>query len=155
MPNSLYNYFDFSDDKVDWVQLSVVMRYLLKFDQVIVFYGQFKSIAVQHVEATDIMGEQKQILSETDQTKAAYLFEPSAEEIVRVFSSEIVSSVFEQSVHESQLAKFASRIIHLDQSLEQVESKIKQNDYVGRQIAHKYFSKKQQQRLAGIGLWNN
>lgn len=158
LPGSLYNYFDFSDEEVDTASFNLIMRYLLQFEAIVVFHGQYKTILAQEPVATIVSGEQLEQLQKTQKKDSepleGYLFEPSLEQIAKLFEGEILASIFEQSLHESHLAKFASRMMALDKSMENIEGRIRDVRIEEVKIMHKSRNKKQLQSISGISLWN-
>lgn len=156
-PDVLFNYFDFSDVEVEMESFNMIMRYLLQFESIVVFHGRFKTLLNQEAAQTMVSGEALMALEEgkaaTDGAKDRYLFEPSIQEVAKVFEGEILASIFEQTLHESHLSKFASRLLALDRSVENIERRIKQ--VKGDQIkwAHKKRNSKQLQTIAGVNLW--
>lgn len=152
-PQILYNYFDFSDERVDSESLGMVMRYLLQFEKIVVFYGKFKNIVEQVPDSTSISGDEI-LQTETIETKhKQYLFEPSLEGIMQIFEGEILASLFEQVLHESNLAKFASRLTHLDQAIENIDGKLDNLAVSARVLRHKLDNKRQLARISGISIW--
>lgn len=149
----LYNYFDLSDDQVDLDSLRLIMRYLLQYERIMVFYGKFSSILNQSPTISSISGDSLPEVNLRDKPQNLYLFEPNVGEILRVFESEILSSIFEQTMHESLLAKFASRLQHLDRSLQNIEKRLEKLGFELKSLSHKIDNRKQLSRLAGIGLW--
>jgi F0F1-type ATP synthase gamma subunit len=152
-PDLLYNFYDFADDSIHHKSLSAVMRYLLQFEKIFVFSGKMESLVSQVPTVTNISGEKVDLSTWQKQKITWYLFEPSLEKMLSVFEGEILASVFEQSIHESQLAKFASRLINLDRSVESIDDKLKGVSIQRRRLAHKLGNKKQLSALAGISLW--
>ncbi len=152
-PKILYNYFDFSDDRVDSESLGMMMRYLLQFEKIVVFYGKFKNIVEQIPESTSISGDEI-LEAETGEKKhKKYLFEPSLAGILQIFEGEILASLFEQVLHESSLAKFASRLTHLDQAIENIDGKLGNLAVDARILRHKLDNKRQLARISGISIW--
>jgi|SRR3989344_6350492 len=154
----LYNYFDFSDDGIDVESFDLVMRYLIQFEKIVVFHGQFKTILTQVPVRTDVSGEgvaveQVGLAEKAVREEGHYLFEPSVEDIARVFEGEILASIFEQSLHESQLSKFASRMLALDRSLENIDKRMQVVRVAERQVAHKIRNHKQLTTISGMTLW--
>lgn len=155
----LYNYYDFSDDTVEMESFEMIMRYLVQFEKILVFYGQFKTILTQDPVATSVSGdsmvavEQLPIGQKEQEISKQYLFEPSIEKVAQVFESEILASIFEQTLHESQLAKFASRMLALDQSVERIEKRLGKVGAEGRRLRHKVQNKSQLHTISGITLW--
>lgn len=152
-PTILYNYFDFSDEKVDSESLGMAMRYLLQFEKIVLFYGKFKNIVEQNPETTSISGDEVLQAEASEKTRKHYLFEPSLEGMLQIFEGEILASLFEQVLHESNLAKFASRLIHLDQAIENVDAKLENLLESTRVLRHKSDNKRQLARISGISIW--
>lgn len=158
MPDVLYNYFDFSDEGIDMESFDLVMRYLIQFEKIVVFHGQFKTILTQDPVRTDVSGEEVVAVQATPaprpvREEGLFLFEPSVEDIARVFEGEILASIFEQTLHESQLSKFASRMLALDRSLENIDKRMGVVKAAERQVAHKIRNHKQLITFSGMALW--
>lgn len=153
-PELLYNYFDFSDAGLDLSNLSMVMRYLLQFERIYVFHGKYRSLVSQDAVVTGISGDEATAGLPT-QEKNLYLFEPSIAEVLRMFEQEIMTTLFSQSMHEGQLAKFAARLFHLDQSAENIDNSLGGLRVMARKVAHKLNAKKQLNTISGISLWGN
>lgn len=153
--NFLYNYFDFPDDHVDYDSVNMMMRYLLQYERIIVFHGQFKSLVYQEAVVTGVSGHElvaKQQDTPADE-RVSYLFEPTLKDVLQTFEGEILSSIFAQAMHESQLAKFASRMFNLDRAMENIENRMKDLSSEKRRIDHQITSRKQLGRIAGMNLW--
>jgi len=156
MPGYLYNYYDISDDSVDMDSFEMVMGYLLQFEKIMVFYGQFRSILNQDAVMTAVTGEMEGIEKEqkTDKlVKTKFLFEPSPSAIASLFEGEILASIFEQTLHEASLAKFASRMLSLDRAADNVYQRMKKLDLSSRRLEHQIRAKKQSNIFSGVKLW--
>lgn len=154
VPTMLYNYFDFSDSGVEQENLGMIMRYLLQFEKILVFYGKFQNVVVQNPAQTSVSGDELAPAGgEQTMPRNMYLFEPSVEGVLEVFESQILTSIFEQTMHESQLAKYASRLMHLDQAVENIGESLVKLGLESRRLKHKIDNKKQQARMAGVSLW--
>lgn len=156
-PDLLYNYYDLSDQEVELETLGIIMRYLLQFEKIFVFHGKFRTIVAQDPVATPVSGDSITKLNTGSNVvvgKTDYLFEPELPEIVSVFEGEILASIFEQSLHEAQLAKFASRIFSLDKSMESIEDRFAKVSYTARRLKRNLNNRKQLGRVAGMSLWN-
>lgn len=163
LPGVLFNYFDFSDEEVDMESFNMIMGYLLQFESIVVFHGQFKTILSQEAVQTVVSGEKvaeieaEQLQQEGGvghkRNREKYLFEPSVEEIAAIFEGEILASAFEQTLHESHLAKFASRMLALDRSMENIDKRMQDMRTEEIRIIHKSRNKKQLQTVSGITLW--
>lgn len=149
--NNTFTYFDFPDDKLDFEILKNIVARLISYGKVSVFYGQFDSIVSQSPVKSYITGD----TSETDSNvaKVKYIFEPSLDEIVYFFETEIFSSLFVQTFHESQLARYASRMLNLDAASEKIRSKLKKLEMEKRRLKHQIMNRKQLEVISGLSLW--
>ena len=124
---------------------------LLSYENVIVFYSQFQNMSSQKITMLDMSGEEKET-----QEKAAhpvyYFFEPSLEKILDFFEHEIFASILEQTFTESDLSRFASRIISLDAARENIDGMLKIADRQKRFAAHQKLNKRQLEATRGITL---
>jgi ATP synthase F1 gamma subunit len=144
-------YFEFPDDKIDEVILRKITEYIVKYEQVIVFYEKFNSVISQSPIITNISGDP--LPWEKHGPAARYFFEPSLEKIMEFFEKEIFSSIFQQTILESELAKFASRMVSLDFASENTRIKIKQNILARNKVKHQEDNKKQLEKFASMKLW--
>ena len=159
-PQLLYNYFDLSDDMIEVKGLAMIMRYLLQFEKIVVFYGKFKSLLNQEVMADPVSGDQLYQEQETLRLRSGqgerpigYLFEPELPRVLQFFESQILTTIFEQTVHESQLAKFASRLLSLDRAVDNVQKRMGQVRFLGQRLSHRLKAKDQLGLMAGVSLW--
>jgi F0F1-type ATP synthase gamma subunit len=109
---------------------------------------------VTSVTGDAFMAEQA-VKEETEFIKSEYLFEPTVEDIAKIFEGEILASVFQQTLHESQLAKYASRMIALDRSVDNIERRLSGVRGEEVRIRHKLQNRKQLSTISGISLWTN
>ncbi len=153
LPKMLYNYYDLEDDRVEVDDLVLIMRYLLQYQKIVVFYGQFKGLVNQVPVATSVSGDEIYQGSQGGQGKHQYLFEPKIADVLEFFEGQMLSTMFEQTVHESQLAKFASRLMSLDSAVENIERKVARLNQEGMRLKHRSDGRKQLSRIAGVNLW--
>lgn len=153
MPATFFNYFDFPDESVDADSFDMIVRYLIQFERIVVFHGQFQSILQQVPTQTLVSGQNIEITTIPEEKVANYLFEPSVETIAKIFEGEIMASIFEQSLHESMLSKQASRMLSLDRSLENIEQRLGRVKFDERKIHHALQNKKQLGTISGFSLW--
>lgn len=147
-------YFDFPDNKIDIEALTGIVQHILDYEKIVVFHGQFQTVITQKPNISVISGES---LKQKEGTKSniKYLFEPSLEEIMAFFEKEIFAAIFEQTLNESQLAKFSSRMVILDQAVENIKNKLKIVEFYKRKQKHHSENRKQLNRLAGMSLWKS
>lgn len=153
-PTLLYNYFDFSDRGLDMDNLGLIMRYLLQFEQIYVFHGKYESLLNQTPSVSSISGDQS-VSSGTQGEDHRYLFEPDISEVLKMFESQIMATLFQQTMHEGQLAKFASRLFHLDEAVGSIEETLKVTNVKKRRVIHAISARKQLNTISGISLWGN
>ena len=149
-PNMAITYFDLSDDKVEEEAFKGIIPKLIEYEKVLVFYGQFQTIISQVPLVTSISGD-KLPMQQDSQIK--YFFEPTLEKILEFFEKEIFASIFEQVILESQLAKFASRMVALDKSVDNANDSLKQMVFQKERIRHQILNKKQSELLVSQSLW--
>lgn len=145
-------YFDLPDNVIDLKQLQKIASFLITHEKIIVFYEQFQNILSQKPIITNISGDILVPQEKTQEIK--YFFEPSLEKILGFFEKEIITSIFDQIVFESQLAKFASRMVTLDKATENTKNRLKQLLFQEERIKHQTINKKQMETLASQSLWS-
>lgn len=149
------NYFEFPDDAIDFESLKPIMALLTQYEKVTVFYGKFESIVNQAPTASDITGgaSNQSVNQDNPKIVTSYLIEPTLEEVMTFFENEIITSVFVQTIHESQLAKFASRMLYMDSANQRIKDQIKATEFEKQRLKHLSANKKQLQTLSSVSLW--
>lgn len=149
---SKYYYFDFPDQDVDENVLGEILKFIINYQKIIVFYGQFQNFITQNPTFTDISGNE--LTETTDQHKASkYFFEPSLEKILEFFEKQIFASIFEQTIRESQLAKIGSRLTSLYTASENIDKQLVNIYYMKNTYKHKSQNKKQLETFSSSLLW--
>lgn len=150
-PGKPYSYFQLPDYGIDRANMAALVRHLVEYEAIRIYYGKFKSIINQIPDVITISsGEESQVAKAEVLVK--YLFEPSLEEILMFFETEMFSSIFEQAINESQLAKFASRMLAMDQAGQKVKEALEGTKLDSRRLTHHIDNKKQQEFLSSIML---
>ncbi len=155
-PNRPYSYFEMPDNTIDREELANLIRHLVQYEEIHVYYGKFSSIIYQSPSTFNISAQTELVSAEeTKESKdkdklTKYFFEPTLEEILIFFEREMFTSVFEQAIHESQLAKFASRMIAMDQASERVRQTLKIVEIDHLKVTHNLANKKQTNVFPGI-----
>lgn len=152
--NLKYEVFHQPDDSIDTAALKAIMEKLVTYKKTHVFYGKFVNIAVQNADLSTVSGE---LLPRPDepveilkQKRFKYLYEPSVINVAELFAHEILASVFEQIIRESQLAKFAARLMHLDRSLENINGWLQKISLQAQTVAKSIANRKQNSTVAGV-----
>ncbi|MBI2414271.1 F0F1 ATP synthase subunit gamma [candidate division WWE3 bacterium] len=147
-----YQYFELSDSSSNPEDFIDIISYVVDYEQVIVYHGQFQSILSQIPKEEYLTGDlPKSELKFVE--NAHYIFEPSLEKILSFFESEIMASIFEHSLHESSLSKYASRMINLDHAVSNISEKLKRAKFIEQSSRHRVVNKKQAELLSGMSLW--
>lgn len=154
--NKPYLFFSIPDVLVTIENLKSVVDAILKHDVIVVFHGRYESVIRQTPISTNITGNEifgYQSAMAPQLKKRDYFFEPDLKTIVDFFKSQAVASLFKQTVHETHLARLASRINAMEEGLDAVYTQ-KNTLQVRRKNALRAQEQKQQQeQLAGINLW--
>jgi len=144
-------YFEFPDDKIDAQMVQKIVEHIIKYEKVLVFYEQFNNVVNQSPIITNISGDP--LPWEKGVPSARYFFEPSLEKIMEFFEKEIFASIFQQTIFESELAKFASRMVSLDLASENIKIRLKQVILARDRLKHQENNKRQLEKFASMALW--
>ena len=144
-------YFEFPDNKMDNEAVQKIVEHIIKYEKVLVFYEQFNNVISQSPIVTNISGDP--LPWEKGGPQAKYFFEPSLEKIMEFFEKEIFASIFVQTIFESELAKFAARMVSLDAATENAKTRLKQAILAKNRIKHQEKNKRQAEKFASIQLW--
>lgn len=148
-PKRPYTYFDFPDYGVDKVKLAEIIRHLVQYDEIHVYYGKYHSVVTQKPTMFGISAGAT-VRGEARVPAVQYIFEPSMEKILMFFETEIFASLFDQAVRESQLAKFASRILAMDRAGENLRNSLKKVSLEKLRLTHRIVNSKQLNSLSTV-----
>ena len=153
-PTISYTSISLSDTHIDEASFTKTFALLFPYRTVNIFYGKFQSIATQHAVMSTMTGDMGadsvDISRVSFKKRLMYLYEPSLRAVSALFGREINASVFNQILQESQLAKHASRMMHLDAAIEKMDESLKTLATQKRSSWKKITERKQQSRLAGL-----
>lgn len=147
-------FYELSDGLIDRNAIRNILEKLLAYEKILVFYGKFQSVVTQNPEMMDLYGAEVPNVGSVE-SKAAikYLFEPSLESILQFFETEILAAIFEQTIQESNLAKYASRMVSLDSAADNINNEIGKTRFSGIVARHRSINRKQLNTLSGFSLW--
>jgi F-type H+-transporting ATPase subunit gamma len=148
-------YFDISDDNPEEKNIVELIEFVTSYKKIVVFHGKFEGAINQKVQITEIAAESvlKEISEKKQKEKKInYLFEPSAKEIIDFFETEIVATVFNQTILEHQLARYASRVISMYQSIENAKKTEKMLNLTKNKVERDILNKKQSELFANLLL---
>lgn len=148
-----HTFFPFTDEHVDKQQLTDLVRHLVQYEEIRIYYGKFVNFLTQEPTMFILSANPYQDLPPQEKNKT-YIFEPNLETILMFFEKQIFSSMFEQTIRESQLAKFASRITVMDRAGENIKQRLK--DITGQRLKlmHQKTNQKQINTFASVALWS-
>lgn len=152
-----YMYFEIPDMDLTTEDIKPIVYNIVKYEKINIYYGKFENIISQVPAVTNITGHELDAggISKTHTAvkEKQYIFEPSLERILEFFETQIFSSLFKQSINESQLARFASRLRGMEEALNNITIK-SQNLYTERRKMKRLTdNKKQLETMSGISLW--
>ena len=148
-----YKYFEMSDTASNDEHLKNLLNYITNYKSVTVYHGVFKSILVQEPQKTILTGEVLRAEGEGTKYNLSFIFEPSVEKVATYFEKQILSLIFEQSVFESGLSKFASRMVSLDNAAGNITSKSLSMGFDLKKAKHKKTDSGIQENISGVALW--
>ena len=158
-PKNPFIYYALTEDKTTESIMKQITEDLSKYSSVVIFFAKFESMVSQRATVLDVSGEdtlnpdvtkaENQIVTPTTH----YLFEPSLEKIILFFEMEIFAGIIQQTVTESNLARYASRITTLDKARENIDLQLRRNSLEKRFAMHRLMNKKQTEAITGISLW--
>lgn len=121
-----FTYYDMADEGLVDAEYKTVLAKLMQYKRIHLFYGKFKNIVTQEtwtqVISGQVLGNIQELVNTNESLK--FIYEPDPEFVSKVFSEEIASSIFSQSIDENKLAKYASRLMYLDLVIEKIDDKL-------------------------------
>ncbi len=148
-PKRPYTFFDLPDYGVDESKLSEVIKHLVQYEEIRAYHGKYQSVVTQKPETYTITAGTP-IQEDVKEPLVNYIFEPTVEKILSFFETEIFASLFDQSIRESQLAKFASRILAMDRASENIRSRLSYLNVENLKINHRIGNRRQLNSLSTI-----
>ena len=153
-PNSPFIFYPLTEDKTNESIMKKITEDLAKYSSVVIFYAKFETMASQTATMLDVSGQDmispEMAKNHIPITTTHYLFEPSLEKIILFFETEIFAGIIQQTVTESELARYASRITTLDMARENIDQQLKKINLERRFAIHRLINKKQTEATTGI-----
>lgn len=148
-----FKFFEGNDAVVETETIKNILLYLLPYTNITIYHGMYVSVLLQEPHTTFITGETLKLIENKDAKKLKCLIEPSVTEVMAFFEQQISSALFEQTMYESSLSKFASRMISLDFAGFNIKRRIMAIKFNEIKTRHEFADISQLERLAGISLW--
>ena len=151
-PGAKYTAFDFPDVPVDNSRFKEIVNFLVGYETVVVYHGYFKNLVTQIPRQSNISGDE--LIPQTGSAlPARWIFEPSLDEVLTLFDNEILGSLFIQTMHESQLAKYASRMMTLGETGENVKGQLQKQKLGYSRLNQQQANEKQSGMFSSMTLW--
>lgn len=147
-----YTYFSIPDRLTSYEDLKPLVAFLTQYEKVKTFYGRFANVLNQEVVGEYISGEEgtkAELAKESDQ-KTDFYFEPSIERILQFFETQVFSLLLQQTIHETELARLASRIKAMEQAVERTDTQVGVLRKTSIRIKHDINNKKQLEQITKI-----
>ena len=151
-PDRPYTYFDLPDNAVSSSDLDEIIKHIVQYEEIHVYYGEFINVVQQKPNRLTISAEIS-LKEDVVKGKNFFIFEPSLENILMFFETEIFASLFEQSVREGQLAKFASRVMAMDSADVNIAEKLSELKFEKLRVLHRVANRKQLNSMSGRRIW--
>ncbi len=148
-------FIEIPDSELQPKDLEPIIFNIIKYENVIVFHGKFFNLVTQKASRANITGEavtREGIVEKGGETKQ-FLFEPNLEKLIQFFETQIFVTLFRQTVHESELARYASRVNAMEESLQFIKKRQKELSSAKQRLGRALQQKKQLERLSGMRLW--
>jgi F-type H+-transporting ATPase subunit gamma len=146
-----YTYFEYPDYGEDKDKLYEIIKHIVQYEQIHVFYGKFRNIISQEPTMLSVSAKLELTSDEGKlEKKEMYIFEPTLEKILEYFETQIFSSLFQQSLKESQLSKYASRFVAMDKASSNTENEMKKLEFEKNKVIHNNLNKKQLNTISGL-----
>jgi F-type H+-transporting ATPase subunit gamma len=149
---SKVTYFDLDDDKPEADQIKKIVDFIGQYEQIIVYHGQMISVLNQTPATSEVSGGVT--LKEKVEQAKNYLFEPSPAKILEFFETEIIAALFNQTILEHQLARFAARMVAMDQATQNAKDAADKIEKELRALRRRILNRKQLEVFAGFTLWD-
>lgn len=154
LPDTPYTFFEYPDYGMEDERLKKIIRHLVQYEALKIYYGKYISVVSQE-PAVFSLSAGAQIDENAPDAKVEYIFEPSMEEILKFFETQIFTSVFDQAIRESQLAKLASRIVAMDKASDNIKDAIEDLEFDRMRAYHREKNRKQINSLLPVFLHQN
>ena len=145
-PGVEFSYFDFPDYQISEDAWGKIVGHLVPYQEIDIYYGKYKSVVTQEADVYKITAPSpyEDVVKKTPaKLPPKYIFEPSLDEVMMFFETEIFTSTFEQVLRENQLAKFASRITAMTKASDNISLLLKKRELEHLRLSHYQENKKQ------------
>jgi len=143
-------FFELDEVNPEKEKISQIFDYLRDYKRILVFHGRYEKALVQRAVVDEISSWP--VLSEEKAERKNYIFEPSAEEILNFFETEILAILFSQTIFEHQLSRYASRVIAMYEATEKAKEAEKKLFLLREKLKKQKLNKKQIEYFGGLKI---
>jgi ATP synthase F1 gamma subunit len=148
-----YHYIELPDTNVTLDMLKPLIHFIIDYKKATIYYGKFTNIIQQEAAVGSLSGDIPESQLQKEMASEDFLFEPTIEQVMEFFESQIISMLLNQTFSESKLARFASRIKAMEYAQNNIQKKLSTLGHRQRQLKSMETNKKQLQLFAGRRLW--
>lgn len=151
-----FTYIELPDLTITLDMLKPLINIILGYQKATIFYGKFSNIIVQEPVQSSLTGDMPTVgttSSAVPHVKEDFLFEPTVEQVMEFFESQILSMLLSQTVSEGKLARFASRIKAMESAQNNLLKQLELLNRQSKRLHSMEINKKQLQLFAGKMLW--
>lgn len=109
-------YFSFQKDIPSGQELMNLVEKIKGYDQILVFYSEFKTVLLQLPTIKDITQTQKKALQNATEKRQMFILEPELTKIMQFFDTHVKIVLLRQAFLEAELSRVATRLITMDQA---------------------------------------
>ncbi len=146
-----FSYFNLDEENPKKEEAKNIIDFISKYEEIIVFHGKFSSILSQKAVQTTISGEIS--AKETPKENKSYLFEPSIEDVLNFFETELVSAFLNQILLEHRLSEYAIRMTTTYRSTQNAKEQKRKLNLKREKLERQLLNKKQIELFSGFSLW--
>lgn len=143
-------YFELNDVNPEEERIGEILEFIKNYKKIIVSHGRYEKVLSQKPIMSEISG--KLPFEEKFEKVRPYLFEPSPEAVLEFFETEIIVVLFNQTILEHQLARYASRVMAMYQATENTKNLEQRLSIVENKLKRQKLNKKQIELFSSIKL---
>ncbi len=147
-----YQYFELPDSQVAVEDLRSLVSHIIQYENVDVYHGKYSNMVTQLATMSNVSGDQ--IVEEQVTTDRKFFFEPDLEKILNFFETQVFSSLFKQTVNESELSRLAARIKAMEEAFDNIDRTENSLGMRFRKVKRYEQNKRQLESLTGVYFWS-
>lgn len=135
-------YFSFQKDIPTEQELISLAEKIKGYDQILVFYSEFKTVLLQLPTIKDITQTQKKALQNAVKKRQAFILEPELTKILQFFDTHVKIVLLRQAFLEAELSRVATRLITMDQAQSNAQEFLDKQQILASLAKRNYENKK-------------